>query len=398
MPKKGAAPAAPPDEPATETVQTKTDAKPNTATNPTTGGKATKPKPTPKTSSQLSGTLSDEEDYFSILYWGPYGTGKTINVLSMAKLVPAGRVLLINAEAGGKARAVKQFGIDPDQIVPWPPRGQELTLAGLERVFYEVAGDLQRDPRSWLGGVWDSVTEIHDTLLEQVVATDVAKHQAILDAAGTKRSGNIEARDPYDYEADDYQVMQAQFKGAWRKFRYLPWHFACTALVRRDEDKKTKKVTYGPAVSPKLQNVIGGGPDIVIRTITVETPQGPVWYGRTYATTDEPAKDRFGMLPRELVNPTFDRVAAYVRGELTEDDDPDQKLLPGGAEGKAPARPARSGKTTTRPKATDPAAEAEAKQEVVGNAAKTPRGTARSRSKATTPKPSELGDDQDPPF
>jgi hypothetical protein len=357
-----------------------------------------KPKPTPKITSQLSGTLSDEEDYFSVLYWGPYGTGKTIDVLSMAKLVPAGKILLINAEAGGKARAVRQFGIDPDQIVSWPPRGQEVTLSGLRAVFYEVAGDLQRDPAAWLGGVWDSVTEIHDNLLEQVVAADVAKKQAILDAAGAKRSGNVEARDPYDYEADDYQIMQAQFKSVWRQFRYLPWHFACTALVRRDEDKKTKKVTYGPAVSPKLQNVIGGGPDVVIRTITVETPQGPVWYGRTFATPDEPAKDRFGVLPRELVNPTFDRVAAYVRGELTEADDPDQKLLPGGAEG-TPVRPVRSGKTATRTKAADPATEAADKQEVEGNVAKTPRPTiTRSRTKAATPKPSELGDDQNPPF
>jgi hypothetical protein len=39
------------------------------------------------------------------------------------------------------------------------------------------------------------------------------------------------------------------------------------------------------------------------------------------------AKDRFGVLPRVLAEPQFDRVVEYVQGKLTEDTDPLQDLL-----------------------------------------------------------------------
>jgi hypothetical protein len=431
MPKKGAASPAPtPVETATDeaqaqqTVVVQTDGETVTATNQTTGKTATVkvPRPAPAAKpaaakgSLLSGTLTDEEEYITTLYWGPYGTGKTIDLLSMAKLDPSKKVLLINAEAGGKAVAARQHGIDPGQIVPWPPRGEVVTFDGLEAVFNEIAHELRQAPGSWLGGIWDSTSEIHDLLLEETVGVAVAKNRAILDAAGARRAGNIEERDPFDYESDDYQRMQAQFKSLMRKYRHLPWHFGLSALVRRDTDKVSKKVTYGPAVSPKLQNDIGGGPDIVIRTLVTETPDGPVWYGRTYATADEPAKDRFGLLPRELVNPTYDRVVAYVRGDLVEADDPIQKMLPKSDAATTPrATPAGSGKlgpvqraeraarAAATKEAAKPVAEA-AKAQVQAEtetAKPTPARRVPTKGKAAAaakPAPSELVGDDAPPF
>ena len=59
-------------------------------------------------------------------------------------------------------------------------------------------------------------------------------------------------------------------------------------------------------------------------------------------------KDRYGVMPPVLVDPTMDRVIAYMRGELTSDEDPRQRVLsseevtPETDEPKTPARkPAR---------------------------------------------------------
>lgn len=357
----------------------------------------------------LTATLDDDpDDHLSILYWGPYGSGKTIDVLSMAKLEQPGKILLANAEGGAKRRALTHHGIDPKRIVPFPPRGEMLTFDGLEQVFFTVAADLARDPQSWLGGVWDSTTAIHDFLLEQVVAADIETKTAIITAANGKRAGNITVRDPFDYETDDYIRMQNQFRSLLRRYRYLPWHFAMTSLVRRDEDKKTHRVTYGPAVSPKLQNDIGGGPDIVIRTAVIKGENGPVWYGRTFPDADESAKDRFHVLPRELVDPTFNRILAYVRGELTEQTDPEQRRMPGGTEpakkatGKRPAP--KTGVSVSESAATHvQAAEAERAAE---ETAEPPKAAAKrsptrpsTRTAAKKPAPSELGGSTDnPPF
>jgi hypothetical protein len=233
--------------------------------------------------------------------------------------------------------------------------------------------------------------------LEQAVAQDVAAKNEILRAANKDRSGNITARDEFLPETDDYIRMQTQFRSLFRKFRYLNWHFGMTALVRRDEDRKTKRVTYGPAVSPKLQNEVGGGPDIVIRTFAIETPDGPVWYGRTFPTVDEPAKDRFGALPRELVNPTFDRIVAYVKGELTEADDPDQKLLPGN-EPKSGKRTPAARKPAAQPAGHEATEQGQTQPDDPKPAqAERPRRVPTKRP-ATKPKPSELGSADNPPF
>lgn len=273
-------------------------------------------------------SLDDSAEYLSALLYGAEGTGKTTGAALMTSISPTGNVLVVNAEAGLKKRALASHGVDTSRVMVWPPEGDRVTFEGLESLFYRLASDLEDNPSSWLGTVWDSATDIHQELLDQVVEAEMAKQTEILEKAGNKgRAGNIVLRDRFDNDRDDYRRMSNQFRTLLRKFRYLPCHFAVTALLRIDEDERTKRKTSGPAVTPAIQNDLTGYVDQVLLCKVADMKGGRVFFAQTVATSSERAKDRHNVLPEEMVNPTFDRLYKYMVGELKEADDPLQLAL-----------------------------------------------------------------------
>ena len=285
--------------------------------------------------------LEDGDEHLSILWWGIEGTGKTTDLARVAasKLIDLGlikgKVLVINAEGGAKVTPLRHHGIDTSIIMQYPKPGQPLTFEGLERLYYRLASDLEKDPNSWAAVGWDSITAIVEKLLDDVIEADMRKTAEILQRAKKGRdgrSGNITMRDRFETEGDDYASMSNQVRLLLRKYRTLPCHFLVTALERRDEDKKRKvnKITYGPAVNPALATPLLGYVDVAIRTQVLDDA---TYFGRTTPTEDSRGKDRMFSLPVEMVDPTFDRILAYVRGELKHETDPAQKRMPGGAEG-----------------------------------------------------------------
>jgi hypothetical protein len=285
------------------------------------------------------GTLADADEFLSVLWWGQEGTGKTTNLARVmaTKLAPKirGRLLLINAEGGAKKTPLRKQGIDVERIVVFPKPGYQLTFESLERLFYKLQADLEADPNAWGAVGWDSITAIFEKLLDNVIEAEMRKQAEILQRANKNRqgrSGNITLRDRFETEGDDYAKMTNQVRLLLRKYRTLPVHFLVTALERRDVDKKRKgeKVHYGPAVNPALATALLGYVDIVVRTHVLDDA---TYYGRTTPTEDSRGKDRMFSLPVELVDPTFDRIYAYVHGEIEHESDPAQKRMPGGADG-----------------------------------------------------------------
>lgn len=308
--------------------------------------------------------LDTADEYVSVLYYGAEGTTKTTSALLATRLPDKGSVLLINAEGGAKKSALVGRGIDASRVKLWPPRGQRVSYDGLEKLFYKLAADLKADKDSWCAVIWDSGTEVVQSLLDQVVEKEFAEQQEILAATGG-RAGNIKLRDRFDNDRDDYRIMSNQVRSLIRKYRYLPAHFIMTALLRTDINDKTKAITsIGPAVTPALQTDILGYVDVVAYCkATTDTDGQRVLYAQTYPEGKERAKDRFDVLPGELVNPTFDRIVAYVRGELVAEDDATQAAMPGGQEKRKPAaeKPARSGRRSrakvAEPEPEDPSAD-----------------------------------------
>lgn len=375
------------------------------------------------------GTLEDADKFLSVLYYGREGMIKTTNALQMTRLPQPGRVLLINAEGGAKGKALAKHGVDSSRVDVWPQPGKRVTYEGLERLFYRIAADLEKDPASWLGVIWDSGTEIVQTMLDHIIEDVIAEQEEIL-AKTAGRAGNIKVRDRFDNDRDDYRRMSNMVRGLIRKYRYLPCHFVITALLRQDEDERTKKLVYNPAFTPALQTDILGYMDVVAYCRSTRNEGKPVYFATTVAEADDRAKDRFDSLPRELVEPGFDRIAHYVWDELQHDTDPLQKLMPGGGAAgrdepaKAPAaKPARASRARTKtaekpavpaPDGTpdeaqaappeEPKTEAAAKaavQEEIADKEDTPARRARAaggRRAGTRTKRAEVGYSDEPPF
>lgn len=270
---------------------------------------------TPKPGGGLFTPLGDVREYLRLLYWGREGSGKTTDALYLANL---GRVLVINAEGGIKKKRLAELGINIDNILVWPKPGEQITHAGLDAVYREIKADLQKDPNSWAGAIFDSATDIvagmtgivSDKRMQKIIDKGIAVDEDLR----------------WETDRNDYGVMGRQFMDILRKFRDLQLHFVVTALERRDVDEDTSKVSYGPAVSPSVGTSLLGYVDVVIRT--AEPDEVATYYrGLTKAGGRFRTKDRLYALPRVLVEPTMERVLAYVDGDLTADSDPLQKQI-----------------------------------------------------------------------
>lgn len=259
--------------------------------------------------------LANSGTYINGLWYGREGTGKTTHVLHMANL---GRVLAINAEGGFEKRPLAKHGIDTEKIIVFPPEGEgteALTFDNLESIFVDMKRDLEDDPRSWAGTVWDSGTDIADVLLGGAVAWRQEKAE--------KKGVDV---DPWFVDRADYGVMAQQFKQLLTRFRDLPCHFAITALERRDTDDDGK-VAYGPAVIPSLVTSLLGLPKIVVHTSVDEIAGAEEYIGDTRARGKYRAKDRFNILPPRMIDPVFTRVLGYVQEEIDADTDPIQTAV-----------------------------------------------------------------------
>lgn len=263
--------------------------------------------------------LDDTIDFTNTLLYGREGSGKSTDLAMIANAAAhlpkgKGKILIINAEGGLKKSALRKRGVNTDRIVIWPDpkRHERATHQGLDRIHRKIKSDLAKDPDSWFAVGFDSATEIH---------------QAILDSVQQKRVTAVMNRgqdvDPDFVDIADYGTMSKLFRDILRKFRDLPCHFVVTALERRDIDKDTGRPQYGPAVTPGLQTDLLGYVDFVLMC-KAEDEDGP-FRALTRANSRYRAKDRFDILPKVMVDPTLDRIIAYVDGKLTPEDDPEQK-------------------------------------------------------------------------
>lgn len=266
----------------------------------------------------LFASLDDVVDFTNTLLYGREGSGKTSNGARLANLFShlpptKGRILVINAEGGLKKRPLANRGVDTSRIVVWPdPKKHErVTHQALDRLHRRIKADLEADPESWGGVMFDSATEIHMALLDHVQQKRVT---------AIKNRGQDVDEDFVDIA--DYGTMSKLFRDVLRKFRDLPCHFVVTALERRDIDKDTGKPQYGPAVTPGLQSDLLGYVDFVLMC-KAEDEDGP-FRALTRANSRFRAKDRFDVLPKIMVDPFMDRVVGYVNGTIEIDSDPEQ--------------------------------------------------------------------------
>lgn len=285
-------------------------------------------------------TLSDTKEYVKAVFYGREGTGKTTSAATASQ---NGRVLVVNSEGGLKKAALRQHGVDPDNVVVWPPEGEQITARSLENLHQKILETLEDDPDAFYAVVIDSLTEVHHLLREQATDARVAKSRVELD--------------PDFIDRDDYGKMTSQLRKLIRRFRDLPCHVVFIALEKDDE----QATEYRPALTPALCTDVLGYADIVARFASPDA----IFRARFQGTDRIRAKDRFNMLPAVLAEPSFVRVAAIVSGDLDAAQDATQgAMLDADRERAAKAeadKEEKAAKRTTRKRA--PAKKAAPKKE-----------------------------------
>lgn len=246
------------------------------------------------------------------LYTGDGGTGKTTALAAMANL---GRVVAVNAEQGIEASALRKRGVDVSNIEVFPGPGEELSDEGLTQLWVKLREELHEDPEALAGVFWDPVSEI-----QQVFVEDLAR-ESVDRAHRANRERSVHVKDQ-----DNWTMCNSQMRSLIRKFRDLPCHFGMSAPLRRMQDDDSV-VTYQPSVSPGLQNDLFGWCNVVCVTsvVLVEDEAGKEveeFRGLFRPHGKWRGKDRLSVLPKWLVDPTFDRIVAYKDGDLEVESDP----------------------------------------------------------------------------
>ena len=259
----------------------------------------------------MSHMLEDAEEPLRLLFFGEGGSGKTTHLAHLADL---GKVLIINAEAGVKATALKKCGVNTKNIEVFPSPDETISFESLEEEWKRVYDALNKNPKAYVGVVWDSLTEIYSVLLDQARADAYAKSQ----------KGLKPRESEFFTDRSDYGVMAEQFRKLIRKYRDLPCHFGASALERREVDENDGEVKYSPSVTPALQKDLYLWFDIIGHTTTrIDEETKEEQFRASFRRVGKYAgKDRFKATPVELIEPTFTRVLKYVDGSLTLEKDP----------------------------------------------------------------------------
>lgn len=285
----------------------------------------------------LFAAYDDTEEHLNVLYWGREGSGKTID---LAKATELGKVLFVNAEGGLKKRALLANGVKTENLVIFPRPGQPLTYDTLEQAIFRVKSDLMDDPKSWFLFAIDSVTELAQAF------TDEAGDDRFEKGMKKNPNWNPSIGDKFFTDLSDYGTSTKMVRKVVRMLRDLPVHVAMTTLERRDVDEDTSKVAYGPAVGPALQTSLLGYVDVVLYCKAPDEDRD-YFRAQTKKVGAARAKDRIGILPKVLVDPTFPRLLAYNEGTLVEDSDPVQGVLAA----PLPEKPTRGARKTATSRA-----------------------------------------------
>lgn len=252
-------------------------------------------------------SLAEETEYARVCLYGRFGTGKTTSLATGARL---GRVMHIDAEKRLKAGPLRRLGIPVENIEPH----REITIDALNKLVWLAKERLHEGTDLAVFGI-DAFDETIKILLQQVLEEN---NKTILERA--KKRGEVAKIDPYNVDIDFWGIVTQQVREFLRHSRDLQCHLMFTSHERKDTDDDGT-VRIGPAASPAIQADLMAYVDIVGHTEMQED-----WrVARFKPGTKYEAKDTFGVLPGVMAEPTLDRIVAYVREELTAENDPVQQ-------------------------------------------------------------------------
>jgi len=226
----------------------------------------------------------DKEPHFNFLVYGKSGVGKTYLAGSAQAVPEMRRVLYIDVE-GGLMTLRKDFPeVETVRVTQW--------------------GDLQRVYDALYAGghgfntvILDSLTEIQKFNMSEIMRQLIEKKPE---------------RDPDVPDLREWGKNLEQIRRFVRAFRDLPINVIFTALEREDKDRQLRPVRL-PSLSGKMAQEVAAFLDIVLYYRIAEqadkdgNPQ-LIRILQSRATESTTAKDRSGLLPDVMVNPSMEKL------------------------------------------------------------------------------------------
>lgn len=225
--------------------------------------------------------VADIQPHFNMLVYGKSGVGKTTLAGSAQAVPEMRRVLMIDIEGGTLSLRRQYPDIDSVRVQTW----KEMQL---------VYDALFAGGHGYQTVILDSLTEIQKFNMDDIMR---------------KLVDQKEARDEDVPSIREWGKNLEQIRRFVRAFRDLPLNVIFTALVREDKDKMLKLVNM-PSLSGKMAGEVAAFLDIVlfysIKEVTdADNNVKQMRVLQSQATETTTAKDRSGLLPPVMTDPTM---------------------------------------------------------------------------------------------
>jgi KaiC/GvpD/RAD55 family RecA-like ATPase len=228
--------------------------------------------------------VRDIKPHFNMLVYGKSGVGKTTLAGSAQAVPEMQRVLIVDIE-GGVLSLRREFpDVDVVRVQSW-------------REMQQVYDHLYAGGHGYRTVVLDSLTEIQKFNMDDIMRKLVEQK---------------DARDEDVPSLREWGKNLEQIRRFVRAFRDLPLNVIFTALVREDKDSMLRPINV-PSLSGKMAGEVAAFLDIVlfysVKEVTdADNNKKQVRVLQSQATETTTAKDRSGLLPPALVNPTMEEL------------------------------------------------------------------------------------------
>jgi len=252
----------------------------------------------------------DSARWARVLYYGKPGSGKSTNIASMAN---KGLTVIVDMEEGYEKQALELRGINTKNIHIFKPRSFDQA----EQVYWEIKGMIDGGMDVY-GVGFDHWSELQDIIIRDAATTRITKRKRELNklvvAGDADAKAEFDALSVYRTDLPDYGEWTERGKRLLRLFRDLPCHVAFASHETTDEG--TGKIV--PMQTDKFQKKLMAGVRTVVytRANEIKREQRIEFVGITKPIDRFECKDRTGLLPTAMIDPTMERIIETLDGTL----------------------------------------------------------------------------------